>query len=103
MKARIKKTGKVIDVLFDHHIENGTTYYREKGAEGNYPMASRDSTPVYAESSLDFEDTIDWEQRRYEIAKDALCAVISADRPINFSEILDTADALIAELKNKEE
>lgn len=48
-------------------------------------------------------DEIDWEQRRYEIAKDVLCSIIWSD---NHNEItldcvtaVNIADALIKELK----
>lgn len=48
-------------------------------------------------------DEVNWEQRRYEIAKDVLCAIISSD---NHNEItldcvtaVNIADALIKELK----
>jgi hypothetical protein len=54
--------------------------------------------------------TIDWEQRRYEIAKDVL-ANIPANIPANYPESLETkisiavmrADALIKELKGGKE
>ena len=48
-------------------------------------------------------DCVNWEQRRYEIAKDALCAIISSD---NHNEItldcitaVNIADELIKQLK----
>ena len=52
------------------------------------------------------QETIDWEQRKYEIAKDALAALLS-NRKIggvyaSYSKVaVDYADALIEELKKK--
>lgn len=47
---------------------------------------------------------IDWEQRRYEIAKDILAALISSPttRYYSYSKVaVEYADALIKELKKK--
>lgn len=52
------------------------------------------------------EQKIDWEQRRYEIAKDALAALLSNPTIegvyASYSKVaVDCADALIEELKKK--
>ena len=53
------------------------------------------------------EKVIDWEQRRYEIAKDVMAAIYT--RPnvkgtlLNISQIVNAADALIDELKKGSE
>lgn len=52
------------------------------------------------------QETIDWEQRRYEIAKDALAALLSNPtirrEYIPYSKVaVDYADALIEELKKE--
>lgn len=57
---------------------------------------------VYRECELDFS-AIDWEQRRYELAKDIIKAVIADDRGGNSDAIakyaVNCADALIKRLK----
>jgi hypothetical protein len=95
MKARIKETGEIVEVegLFDV----GTAL-----VNGRY----------FKVSELDFFDnfeTIDWEQRRYELAKAAMQGrlsnqygdVLVGER--DFEEVavssVEFADALIAELK----
>ena len=57
---------------------------------------------VYRECELDFS-AIDWEQRRYEVAKDIIKAVIADDRG-GYSDaiakyVVNCADALIKRLK----
>lgn len=91
MKARIKKTGKIVDVfLSEKYMNIGKRFFRE----------NEDSAVFYTESDLDFEDTIDWEQRRYEIARDM--AVKWMEYPLDseaVKEAVRTADMLIEELK----
>jgi hypothetical protein len=57
---------------------------------------------VYRECELDFS-AIDWEQRRYELAKDIIKAVIADDCGGNSDAIakyaVNCADALIKRLK----
>lgn len=57
---------------------------------------------VYRECELDFS-AIDWEQRRYELAKDIIKAVVADDRGGNSDAIakyaVNCADALIKRLK----
>lgn len=57
---------------------------------------------VFRECELDFS-AIDWEQRRYELAKDIIKAVIADDRGGNSDAIakyaVNCADALIKRLK----
>ncbi|MCS2244550.1 hypothetical protein AAAY27_17550 [Bacteroides thetaiotaomicron] len=106
MKARIKTTGEIVEVkdLYD----DGTALVKDrylKVSELNF--------------FGDFE-TIDWEQRRYELAKAAMQGILGDEKEINFAcfgakykenEIHTTvpkavaryavscADALIEELK----
>ena len=59
---------------------------------------------VYRECELDFfSETIDWEQRRYELAKDIIKAVVADDCGGNSDAIakyaVNCADALIKRLK----
>lgn len=70
----------------------------------NLEKAFLESATIYFRKSQSKE--IDWEQRRYEIAKDALAALLS-NRKIggvydSYSKVaVDYADALIKELKKK--
>ena len=111
MKKRIRKTGEIVDII---------TYYNFLGPERNDT-----DTVSYVDSkgeehhkekglnlSWDFEDVeevlspdIDWEQRRYEVAKEVFSSIydFTIDR-INFAKYaVDAADALIAELKKGSE
>ena len=101
MKAKVKDTGEVVDVKFAVHPNPAIdeTYWWCK-----------DKQESYHKSELDFmESTIDWEQRRYEIAKDAMNGILSA--PVvagvnpnpSYKDIatfsVRLADTLIKELK----
>lgn len=87
MKARIKSTGEIVEIkdLYD----DGTALVENmyiKVSELNF-----------------FSENIDWEQRRYELAKDIIKAVIADDRGGNSDAIakyaVNCADALIKRLK----
>lgn len=87
MKARVKATGEIVEIkdLYD----DGTALVNDK---------------YFKVSELDFfSETIDWEQRRYELAKDIIKAVIADDRGGNSDAIakyaVNCADALIKRLK----
>jgi hypothetical protein len=61
MKARIKSTGEIVEIkdLYD----DGTALVNDK---------------YFKVSELDFfSETIDWEQRRYELAKSAMQGILS--------------------------
>ncbi|MCC8038381.1 MAG: hypothetical protein LIP09_14145 [Bacteroidales bacterium] len=45
---------------------------------------------------------INWEQRRYEIVKDAYCACIVKGKVISLESIIRDADIIIAELKKND-
>ncbi len=87
MKARIKSTGEIVEIkdLYD----DGTALVNDK---------------YFKVSELDFfSETIDWEQRRYELAKDIIKAVIADDRGGNSDAIakysVNCANAIIKRLK----
>ena len=89
MKARVKSTGEIVEIkdLYD----DGTALVNDK---------------YFKVSELDFfSETIDWEQRRYELAKDIIKAVIADDRGGNSDTIakyaVNCADALIKRLKEE--
>ena len=97
MKARIKSTGVLVDVTPQLNIN---------------PQHSNDylyvcGNMVFKECELDFLNVgnlvIDWEQRRYELAKDIIKAVIAEDRGGDSDAIVkyavNCADALIKRLK----
>ena len=92
MKARVKSTGVLVDVTPQLNINS---------------QHSRDylyvcDNMVYRECELDFS-AIDWEQRRYELAKDIIKAVVADDCGGNSDTIakyaVNCADALIKRLK----
>ena len=93
MKARIKSTGKIVEIkdLYD----DGTALVNDK---------------YFKVSELDFfSETIDWEQRRYELAKAAMQGFCSNSHEQGMSNgsymtaqrSLSYADALIKRLKGE--
>lgn len=97
MKARVKSTGVLVDVIPQLNIN---------------PQHSNDylyvcGNMVFKECELDFFNVgnlvIDWEQRRYELAKDIIKIVIANDNGVNSEAVakysLNCADALIKRLK----
>lgn len=71
MKARIKTTGKIVEV--ENLYDDGTALVK-----GRY----------FKVSELDFFEyfeTIDWEQRRYELAKAAIQGILSTEEEVNFA------------------
>lgn len=95
MKAKVKTTGEIIEVEPAGSLNCPVSVY-QTGNGRKFPM--------YA---LEFEKDIDWEQRRYEIAKDMIAAFLSNScsnvylgYPYEQAKSAVTfADALIAELK----
>lgn len=69
MKARIKSTGKIVEIndLYD----DGTALVNDK---------------YFKVSELDFfSETIDWEQRRYELAKAAMQGILSDNTVVSYA------------------
>ncbi len=100
MKAKIKDTGEVVDV----HWEGDLDAWLGKLSSGRFRE--------FKERELEFLETnnIDWEQRRYEIAKEMLPITYQESRNIllrggdvDTPDIIESAvkfaDMLIAELK----
>lgn len=112
MKARVKATGDIIDVLQTESI------ITSRGVEKQY-IDNSDERRLYLQSELEFiykkpQKDIDWEERRYEIAKQMLtvtsnfteltCNGISHRRIYREDAALYAikyADTLIAELLKK--
>lgn len=99
MKARLKTNGEIVEV--EDLYDDGTALVKDR---------------YFKVSELDFEDfeTIDWEQRCYEIAKAAMQANLSNPEILQFITkegvpiervvkcSIQYADALIEELKKGE-
>lgn len=87
MKARIKSTGEIVEIkdLYDDGTALVGNMYI-KVSELNF-----------------FSENIDWEQCRYELAKDIIKIVIANDYGVNSDVVakysLNCADALIKRLK----
>jgi hypothetical protein len=99
MKARVKSTGVLVDV-----IPKTNTNALHSG-DNIYVCDNM----VFRECELDFlnlgNSAIDWEQRRYELAKDIIKVVIANDYGVNSEVVakysLNCADALIKRLKEE--
>ena len=93
MKARNKATGEIVDVYYDYFLELWTVKGR--------------SDIKFTPNALELleEKDIDWEERRYETARQIMDSQLSCcgyersmiEQAVKFS--VECADALIAELK----
>ena len=107
MKKRIRKTGEIVDVISWNNLLG-----KERSSLDSVSYIDSKGNECVRVKGLnlawDFEDVeevlstdIDWETRRYEIAKDILAATY--DYPMDgkpYAKIaVGIADALIAELK----
>lgn len=95
MKARVKSTGVLVDVTPQLNINS---------QHSNDYLYVCDNM-VFRECELDFS-AIDWEQRRYELAKAAMqgfCSkqVMIADSNMTAEWSIGFADALIKKLKGE--
>lgn len=96
MKARVKDTGEVVDVRPCSELLNVRLAFYETENGRKFPMFA-----------LEFETEIDWEQRRYEIAKELMRGFATNPHNMLVDAKIGTlaewsvsgADALIAELK----
>ena len=112
MKKRIRKTGEIVDVI------NYSLSYLGRDKDDYVSYIDSKGIEHVAEHGLniqwDFEDVeeelstqIDWEQRRYEIAKDIMAAFLSnfcsnvyvGNPDEQAKSAVMFADALITELK----
>ncbi|WP_277264887.1 hypothetical protein [Prevotella corporis] len=97
MKAKIKSTGEIITIVAISTENKNMQCYGNDGIMRTEPFCVDDLLIIP-------EYTIDWEQRRYEIAKDVMAA--SFNQPMAGVSIasyvhncVQWADALIEELK----
>lgn len=101
MNAKVKETGEIVEV--ENLYDDGTALVEDM---------------LYKVSELDFDSVIDWEQRRYEIAKAMLPVIYLDDGQAERADDTDSgfeyksvqscareavrfADALIKELKKR--
>jgi hypothetical protein len=88
MKAKIKETGEIVEVK-----QKGTVHISSPA----YHTTDNRIIPSFA---LEFEKNIDWEQRRYEIAKEVFASIYDIFQNEHLEKVsVHAADALIAELK----
>lgn len=100
MKARVKATGEIINIA-----DYARVTLDKCDSYGSPVELSFDEVEILQERS----DNIDWEQRRYEIAKSAMqgfCSnpheqIMSADSNVVAEWSIGFADALIKKLKGE--
>lgn len=97
MKAKVKSTGEIITIVAISTEDKNMQCYGNDGIMRIEPFCVDDLLIIP-------EYTIDWEQRRYEIAKDVMAA--SFNQPMGGASIapyvhncVQWADKLIEELK----
>lgn len=101
MKARVKDTGEIIDVKFSLHPNPAIqdTYWWSKDKQKAYHTIELDF--LEADVSGKF---IDWEQRRFEIAKDLYARAVNnphfENDGLRAYHCVEYADNLIYVLKN---
>ena len=102
MKTRIRKTGEIVDVIsFSCGTERKPTDYVDY-IDSNGVEHANNKLNYYWDLEEIESPNIDWEQRRYEIAKDVFCALTEAhhkDRIPNEQLAVNEADCLIRLLK----
>lgn len=96
MKARIKTTGEIINIA-----DYATVTLDMCDTFGNPIEKSFEEVEILQEKTSD--DGIDWEQRRYEIARELMKANLDtyATREHLVKWCVESADALIVELKKR--
>lgn len=120
MKARIRKTGEIVDVFsFNSHDKYRSTHDYVSYTDS----AGTKHCGYYLNFYFDFkpiDDPINWEQRRFELAKSAMQGIVSNEDEVEYAYLeasygegkhmipkaiaqfaIACADALIEELKKK--
>lgn len=112
MKKRIRKTGEIVDVVSCSACSLGrdeydwVSYIDSNGIEH---VAERGMNIQWDFEDIEENKEINWEQRRYEIARDMMAAflsnscgnVYSGETTDQAKTAINYADALIHELKTK--
>ena len=97
MKYKIKNTGEIIEVI-QCDIDGNNIVYTDVIGCGNNPYLN-----LYKDCDPIFEDKIDWENRRYEIAKAAMQGVLSSGKYGSCEKVIADsfvyADMFIKQLK----
>lgn len=75
-KCRIIDTGEIVDVVSWGESGTFTDYYDSTGV---FHHSNLNKYKHFEEIMESPQNNIDWEQRRYEIAKDMLCAIYIDD------------------------
>lgn len=97
MKARVKETGVLIDVIPKTNIN------AQHSGDNLYVCDNM----IFRECELDFlnlgNSAIDWEQRRYEIAKECVAALMTNEITLEDAAKIsvEQADILIEKLKGE--
>lgn len=99
MKAEVKDTGEMVNVVFALHPN--------PAVDEAYWWCEDNQTSYHKSELVFMGENIDWEQRRYEIAKDCLAGYTSnsSDRIMNANVLeqietsIEIADVLIDKLK----
>lgn len=76
MKARVRATGEIINVA-----DYARVTLDRCDSYGNPIELSFDEVEIFQERS----DNIDWEQRRYELAKAAMQGILSNETEVNYA------------------
>ena len=107
MKAKIKATGEIVEVTrYSYGITNPKVYSITFLRNGNYErIDNADEFEILSDQPE--VPIIDWEQRRYEIAKAAMQGILSAecaeyhydDKSLLIKAAIERADELINQLK----
>lgn len=116
MKARDKKTNEIVEIIRFGGDGSYTVIRNSNGKLMNLPISYYDNY----EEVIETDDTIDWEQRRYEVAREMLPYAAETSRSILMSghglgddakgktlaevcalSAVSYADALIAELRKQ--
>ncbi len=103
MKAKVIETGEIIDVIKIPDRIGGFERYWDRKNEKEYSTHELDFR-VGVQMNEETVKPIDWEQRRYEIAKDVLAASLTktnVSKKTYANICVQWADALIAELKKQ--
>lgn len=103
MKARVKLTGQIIDLI--------PYEKRSIRCSRQVQLFMAKDGKTFSEFEVEFDKGIDWEQRRYEIAKDMLAALGSnINSPFSYRDedmlascAIGFADELIKQLKENKE
>lgn len=100
------KEGKVIYLAksvigeMRRNDEEGTTYIWSNDLQPTEYVVKETPEEILAMPDIETsEKVVDWEQRRYEIAKNIMAAACIRPGVLCISQVTDIADALITELK----